>query len=630
MPRLVFSLLLAALCAAVAASRVYLDFDRVRVRVVTTPLPATDDRLTVPLPDLTRLASSRAAIVLRLRAAGTPADVTVALDGRRLGRVAVPAGTERRVDLAAHVDPGGAREMTFAAADAAWELTYLEIANVHGYSRGVVDLVIVPHDRSDPGVFRIGAFALVLLLLLPLKPRPCWGTRRQRWLYWTVALLVLALFGATLLADALTRFRILLSLSSFLLGTAVLYAEPIARLRAPLEPHVRRSLPHIERGIRTWGPWAPYVALPVLLLWCVGQFYRPEVGFTELIKFGEQFGPTAHPALRVTPHAVEPGSGYDGQFYAQLVFDPLVRSEEIVTALDSPGYRARRILFPWIAYAAGLGHPWLSLQAYALLNVACWLLMAWVLLRWLPPGSGRRTAAWCACLFAEGMLASVRQSLVDGPSMLLLTLAVLAVEQNRRWQSAALLGLSGLGRDTNIIGGLVLAPATIRARRLGATALQGLLVCTPLLLWMLYLRQADVSPVETGHSNFALPFAAFLQKWQVTVAELSASGWTSFARFSILSLVALTTQCLVLVSLLDWRSAWWRMGIAYAGLMIVVGEAVWYGYPGATARVVLPMTVAFNVLLPRVRWFWPLWIAGNGNILVGLSAMRVPWIWEYI
>jgi hypothetical protein len=154
-------------------------------------------------------------------------------------------------------------------------------------------------------------------------------------------------------------------------------------------------------------------------------------------------------------------------------------------------------------------------------------------------------------------------------------------------------------------------------------------VCTPLLLWMAYLARVDLSPGETGTSNFALPFAGV----RAEVAgddgrDPRRRGWGSFARFSLLSLVALTTQLVVLLYLLDWRSAWWRMGIAYAGLMLVVGEAVWYGYPGATARVVLPMTFAFNILLPRTAWFWPLWVLGNASMLVGLSAMRVPWIWE--
>lgn len=608
----------------------YYEFDRVRLRVVTTPTPATAGEMTVPLPDLTRLAPSRAAIVLRLRGAPAPADVVVSLDGRRLARLLLPPHDEMRVDLASEVPDRGSAELTLTADRPGWALTYLEIANVHGYSQGVLDLVIVPHDRASPGRLRGWTFVIVLVALVSLMPRPRWGTRTQQWLYWIGAALVVILFGASLLAEAFSRFRILLSLQSFLLCAAVLYAEPISRLRAPLEPRVRRALPPVIAAVGRWGPLVPYVALPVLLLWCVAQFYHPDTGFTALIKFGSQFSPTAHPTLRELPHAVEPGAGYDGQFYAQLLFDPLVRGEAIVTALDSPGYRARRILFPWLAYLAGLGDPWRALQAYALLNVACWLVMAWLLVRWLPPRSARRTAAWCGCLFAEGMLASIRQSLVDGPSMLLLVLAVAAVEQNRRWLATGLLGVSGLGRDTNVIGGFVLAPSSSRLRPWAAAAVQSLLLCTPLLLWMLYLRGAQLSPTETGYANFALPFVALLGKWQVTIRELSAIGWESFARFSLLSLVALTTQLAVLLYLLDWRSAWWRMGIAYAGLMIVLGTSVWDGYPGATARVVLPMTVAFNILLPQVRWFWALWVLGNASIPVGLYELRAPWIWEYL
>lgn len=64
-----------------------------------------------------------------------------------------------------------------------------------------------------------------------------------------------------------------------------------------------------------------------------------------------------------------------------------------------------------------------------------------------------------------------------------------------------------------------------------------------------------------------------------------------------------------------WRDPWWRVGIAYAGLMLVLGPAVWEGHPGAVTRILLPMTFAFNLLLPRLRWFWPLWILDNANLL---------------
>ena len=630
MLRFLLSILLAAVCAAVASSRVYSEFERVRLRVVTSPVTADEQVLTIVLPDLTRLASRRTAFVLRLHGGAEGTDVAVSLNGRRVTRAVVPAGQEMRVDAAAQVPPGTGHALTLTGSQAGWALVYLELANVHGYSQGIVDFLILPRDSASAGSMQPWIFAIVFGLLVPLRPHPGWRGRAHTAAYWAAATVILALFGAALLAEAFTPFHILLSLQTFLLGCAVLYAEPLGRLWPPARPHVQRALPHVRAWTRRWGPLVPYLALPALILWCVGQFYQPEVGFTPLIRFSEQFRPTAHPALLRTAHAVEPGSGYDGQFYAQLVFDPLLRGDDIVTALDSPGYRARRILFPWVAYLLGLGQPWLALQMYALLNVACWLALAWLLVRWLPPGSGRRTAAWCGCLLAEGMLASIRQSLVDGPSMLLLALGVLAVEQQRRWLAAGLLGISGLGRDTNVIGALTLAPPGARVRKVGALALQAALVAAPLLLWMAYLRHASFSPGETGYSNFAWPFAAYAQKWSVTLRELSASGWNSFARFSILSLVALTTQLLVLLYLLDWRNAWWRMGIGYAGLMLVVGEAVWYGYPGATARVVLPMTVAFNILLPRTRWFWPLWVAGNANVLVGLSAMRVPGIWEMI
>ena len=65
-------------------------------------------------------------------------------------------------------------------------------------------------------------------------------------------------------------------------------------------------------------------------------------------------------------------------------------------------------------------------------------------------------------------------------------------------------------------------------------------------------------------------------------------------------------------------SAWWRVGIAYAGLMSIAGASVWDGHPGAITRVVLPLTVAFNMVVLREARFWPLVVAGNLPVLVEL------------
>src|SRR6185295_6808095 len=131
---------------------------------------------------------------------------------------------------------------------------------------------------------------------------------------------------------------------------------------------------------------------------------------------------------------------------AQRALDPFCRDPLVDHAIDLPPFRARRILFSWTAYAVGLGRPAWIIEVYALQNVACWLLLAWLLARWIPPASGRGLALWTACLFSHGVLWSVRFALLDAPSLVLTVCAVRAVEKRRSLLSAAIVGIAGLGR----------------------------------------------------------------------------------------------------------------------------------------------------------------------------------------
>jgi hypothetical protein len=618
--RILYTLLLASACLAVLATRVAPGFERIRFRVVTEPRIARDPVMAVGLPDLTRLSGSPAAVVVRLRGSTEPATVAIALSDAHVTTVTVPPGREIRVDASTPGPTGPGHQIILTGDRAGWQLAYLEVANVYGFSHRTPKFVIVPRERPrDPPV---AAWLLVLFAVAAVaaQPRIEWPSSRiGRSLHRTAAGGVLLMFAVTVFLDTVSRYRILLSLETFLLCAAVLYADPLVRLWRLVQPSVFYAL-------RRAAPFLPATAVVAIVLWSVGQYYRPETGFTSLILFGDQFEPTALPALRAVPHDVQPGAGYDGQFYAQLALDPLLRSESIGTALDSPAYRGRRILLPWTAYLLGLGQPWFALQAYALLNVGCWLGLAFLLWRWLPPGSLRPTLAWAACLLSDGLLTSMRHALPDGASMLLLALGVAAVERNRRGLASAILGAAGLARETNLIGGLVLAPERTTPRTLSTLVLQGLLVLTPLLLWIGYLWYMGLPPDAAGHRNFAAPFTGYVDKWVMTVRALGADGWDSFARFSLLGLVSLTTQFLVLLWQRDWRSPWWRMGVAYAGLMAVLGSAVWEGDPGAATRVVVPMTIAFNVLLPKHRWFWPLWVLGNASVVHGVEVMRLPWL----
>ena len=241
------------------------------------------------------------------------------------------------------------------------------------------------------------------------------------------------------------------------------------------------------------------VALVVLLLASVARLDHPPFGFTEMIGFASD-GAGELPVLQAIPHYRHPAWGsYDGQFYAQLALEPLLRDPAIDRALDLPPYRARRILFSWTAWALGVGRPQWILQAYALQNVLVWLLLAALMTRWLRPDTPRGLALWTACLFSHGLLHSVRSALLDGPSLLLIVLAIAASERGRLFRSAAILGIAGLGRETNLLATVGLPwPEGRRPWLKVAAALA--IAALPLLLWQDYLR-LDLSVHERRRSR---------------------------------------------------------------------------------------------------------------------------------
>ena len=545
---------------------------------------------------------------MRARGVSGPANLTVTLESQPVAQLSIEDAGEQRFDFSTFAPAGPGHALVLTSDRLDWTLTYLEISNVHGFSEGALNFVIVPRaltlERTIPPWWLLAAG----LMLVALQPRFDWPRSRlgRRFTY-GAGLGVVGLFALTALVDLVTPFKILLSFWTFLLALALLHLSAFRRIGA----------------LRPVLPFVPHVLVTVMVLGGVAQFYGPATGFTSLVAFGRDFEARATPILESVPHAVEAGSGYDGQFYAQVALDPLLQDPSTVSAMDDASYRARRPLCPWLAYAAGLGRPALVLQAYALLNVCSWLVLGCLLLRWLPPGSARSTVAWTACMLSAGLLASLRRALLDGPSALCLALGLMAVERHRHWVAAAVLGATGLGRETNLIGGAALLLKSNEPRRAWArAALQVLVMLAPLLLWLLYLEALGLEQ-SPGGRNFAAPLYGYVDKWGRTIAELRTTGWNPHVSLSVWALVALTVQAATLVVRPEPHSAWWRLGITYAALLLLLGTAVWEGHPGAAMRVALPMTLAFNVLLPRGRWFWPLLILGNVNILGGLSELRI-------
>jgi hypothetical protein len=380
----------------------------------------------------------------------------------------------------------------------------------------------------------------------------------------------------------------------------------------------------LERATLLFRRFA-YALTALFFLALLMRFYSGETGFTSLIAFGEYNEQQFIPELKKLDYHVEERSwGYDAQWYVQLAVRPTLDGSEIATAIDNLPYRARRILFCWTAHALGCGQPAWVVQIYALQNVVCWLLLAWLLLHWFRPLDLNNLFRWWGVMFSFGLLVSVRNSLVDGPSLLLVVIGVRLVECGRPWLSALAMGIGGLGKETTIFAATALIRPDARTWKSWAAMIAtGLLVALPLALWTLVVVFM-LGPVgtDTGSRAFGLPFVELAKKIGVTAQELGRdpANWDYLS--SAVMLISVITQFLLIAVRPLWKSPWWRVGAAYAALMIVLGEAVWEGYPGATSRVLLPMLVAFNVVVPKGRWWWIVLVLGNLSVVTSPSLLN--------
>lgn len=368
------------------------------------------------------------------------------------------------------------------------------------------------------------------------------------------------------------------------------------------------------------------IAVVLLFGWFVAGFYDRTTGFTSMLSIGDRTEAVAVSKLHEVPHHTYRHSyGYDGAYYVQIALSPLLNDPELPTAIDNLPYRARRILLSWTAWAFGGGEPKWIVWVFPLLNVAAWLALAWLLRRWFPLTSWDSFFRWSTFMFSHGMCMSVRHSLVDVPSLLLIVIAVLVLERRRHLSGAAVLALATLTRETSVLatvafsGGDPRRPLTWFKR-----AALLLVVVLPLAAWLFYLRAKFGTSAGAGFNNFAPPFVGLAEKWVESIAALFEDVVWTLDWATAACVLSLTVQCVFLLA--RWRpsNAWWRIGAVFALMAVFLSRPVWEGSPGAATRVLLPMSLAFNILVPRGRRWLPLLLAGNLTVFASLSEFTPP------
>jgi len=372
-----------------------------------------------------------------------------------------------------------------------------------------------------------------------------------------------------------------------------------------------------------------YLAVVAVFISIFASFYIPGKRFSYVVMFGDKQSSVLSELDKIDYYLHENDAGYDGQFYAQIAIDPTLRNPELRHSIDSPDYRARRVLVSLSAYLMGWGIPEAVLHTYTLQNPIAWLALAVLMLWWFPPNAWGNWLRWTGVLLCSGMWASVINALTDGPSLLLVALGVFLVEKNRPWLAAVVLGVSGLAKETNVLSGAVFVDAKIllNPRKWPKLILRGMLVIAPLVFWLFYVKKVFGLASSSGISNFSWPLVTWAWKVKENAVDafsqdfFTKSGLPNFSFLCFLGLIALTVQFAFFIFRPQWNKLWWRVGIASSFLMAVLGQAVWDGYSGASFRVLLSMQLAFNVLVPRTRRWLPILILGNLSIFTEIPVI---------
>jgi hypothetical protein len=348
-------------------------------------------------------------------------------------------------------------------------------------------------------------------------------------------------------------------------------------------------------------------------LWFCLEIQKP-LRLERMLFFGSLQEAKSLPEIRQMDLPRDSLSGYDAQFYAQLAFDPTLRNPDLIQAIDNPGYRAKRILMPVFTYVTSFGDPVLRLKIMAWINPVCWLLLI-VGLSWVTRlQSWRDFACVAVCACGSGVLFSALRALTDLPSAILSFYGAALAGTG----GAFLLSLSILTKET--------ACCTLLAAWKGrfwdwnnllAATLKVFFILLLPFVWWVYVVWVFGSQNSAGWGNFSFPFiSAFRALISGYFSFVETIRWVSF--HEMWTPVSIILQAVYLI--VNWKrlqeKVFWRMGIGFAVLALVLGPAVW-AEASAVCRVVIPLTLSFNLLIreEKLPVFSALLVLGNIGLL---------------
>ena len=347
--------------------------------------------------------------------------------------------------------------------------------------------------------------------------------------------------------------------------------------------------------------FAMTVFFPLAILF---KGYVPGGGFTRLIHLDRDYPQRLLPEARALPDKCKVANGYDGQFYAQIALLPFLNKKVLDQVIDAPSYRSRRIGMPALANLLSFGNEMWVLYIYAVLPFIFWLVLAYFLNRTSTNVSWQGSLVSIAILCSSGTLISLSRALPDLPALVLTYAA--AIGSAGGILSLFLMALAILFKETSLLS----IPAILTISGLPTysclikNVFKGIAVVLPFALWLLYVYTILGWGKSLGTENFSFPgvelFHAVLNNM---VFLINLDQWLPLEAIpNSFALVSLIIQAMYLITRVNYKSPVWCLGIGFAVLLPFLGRAVLEDVHAYT-RVMLPLTLAFNLLLAENRVF---------------------------
>lgn len=383
-----------------------------------------------------------------------------------------------------------------------------ELANAHGFSRGLLNFVVL---SADEPFSRVPAWTIVFVaLLLSYVVSALRQAQGVRTLF--LVGFALAFLAAVALSPYLTPYRVVLAPRTFALCLLLLGSARMASVGAWL--HAR---------------WTPLLSgalgaalFASAMLQALGTYGGNYSGFLHVSRDVAARAPFLQERPELGRSLIVYDAGYDGQFMYLMAFDPFLRRfadrpQAYRSVVDNPPYRYGRIGFSLLTDLVSAGQPERFPAAMVWLIVAAHFALA-TLLAMLAVRHGMSPFAGLWYLAIPGFTSSLMSALPEALAAAGIVAGVRSWEARRPIPAMLSFAAALLIRETGVvlIVAVVLASDRQDLKR-SALVLAGSLV--PVCAWRLFVAWRLFSDfgwaaIVANPGDLGVPFGGLIQLWQ--------------------------------------------------------------------------------------------------------------------